>query len=52
MQVRNSVLPVDTLEVSTNGGASWTMVTDREYYNFFTYTRYIRRPSSFPSRTG
>ncbi|KAG8796594.1 hypothetical protein FRC12_016581 [Ceratobasidium sp. 428] len=35
MQVRNSRLPIDTLEVSTNGGASWTRV-NRETYNFFT----------------
>ncbi|GAB1527654.1 hypothetical protein RhiTH_010842 [Rhizoctonia solani] len=35
MQVRNSRLPIDTLEVSTNNGASWTKV-NREPYNFFT----------------
>ncbi|KAG8724795.1 hypothetical protein FRC09_014217 [Ceratobasidium sp. 395] len=35
MQVRNSRLPIDTLEVSTNGGVSWTRV-NRETYNFFT----------------
>ncbi|CCO29731.1 Expansin-yoaJ AltName: Full=EXLX1 [Rhizoctonia solani AG-1 IB] len=36
MQVRNSRLPIDTFEVSTNNGATWTKV-NREPYNFFTY---------------
>jgi hypothetical protein len=35
LQVRNSVLPIDKLEVSTNGGSTWTNV-EREEYNFFT----------------
>lgn len=35
MQVRNSVQPIDKLEVSTNGGASWTSVPRLEY-NYFT----------------
>jgi expansin len=35
MQVRNSVLPIDTLEVSTDGGSTWTNV-EREEYNYFT----------------
>ncbi|TRM64521.1 Non-catalytic module family EXPN protein [Schizophyllum amplum] len=34
MQVRNIVEPVDTLEVSTDGGASWTSV-HREDFNYF-----------------
>lgn len=34
MQVVNHNLPVDTLEVSTNGGRSWQS-TSRTYYNFF-----------------
>ena len=40
MQVRNSVLPIDTLEVSTNQGATWTKV-DRFEYNFFTSYSYV-----------
>ncbi|KAL1740706.1 Non-catalytic module family EXPN protein [Schizophyllum fasciatum] len=35
MQVRNVAEPVDSLEVSTNGGSSWTSV-NREDYNYFT----------------
>ncbi|KAF4435737.1 hypothetical protein F53441_13441 [Fusarium austroafricanum] len=34
MQVRNSNLPVKSLEVSTNGGKTWTGTTRRDY-NFF-----------------
>jgi expansin len=40
LQVRNSVLPIDKLEVSTNGGTSWTKV-DRSEYNFFTAYGYV-----------
>jgi expansin len=35
MQVRNSILPIDKLEVSTDGGSTWTNV-ERESYNYFT----------------
>ncbi|KAL1690979.1 Non-catalytic module family EXPN protein [Schizophyllum commune] len=35
LQVRNIVEPVDSLEVSTDGGSSWTSVA-REDYNYFT----------------
>ncbi|KLP21431.1 Uncharacterized protein LW94_11480 [Fusarium fujikuroi] len=34
MQVRNSNLPVKSLEVSTNSGKTWTGTT-RKDYNFF-----------------
>lgn len=34
MQVRNSNLPVKSLEVSTNSGKTWTGTTRRDY-NFF-----------------
>jgi expansin (peptidoglycan-binding protein) len=37
LQVRNSVLPIDTLEVSSNSGKTWTNV-QRTDYNFFTST--------------
>lgn len=40
LQVRNSVLPIDKLEVSTNGGASWTAV-ERAEYNYFTSYSYV-----------
>jgi expansin len=36
LQVRNSILPIDKLEVSTDGGANWTNVA-RTDYNYFTY---------------
>ncbi|KIY43622.1 Non-catalytic module family EXPN protein, partial [Fistulina hepatica ATCC 64428] len=37
MQVRNTVVPVDSLEVSIDGGSTWTSV-EREDYNFFVYS--------------
>jgi expansin (peptidoglycan-binding protein) len=44
MQVRNSNLPVKSLEVSTDNGKSWTG-TARKDYNFF------ENPSGFRTQT-
>ncbi|KAF5677016.1 extracellular cellulase [Fusarium heterosporum] len=44
MQVRNSNLPVKSLEVSTDGGKSWK-ATARKDYNFF------ENPSGFQTQT-
>ncbi|QRV84699.1 expansin-yoaJ [Ceratobasidium sp. AG-Ba] len=48
VQVRNSRLPIDTLEVSTNSGATWTSV-NREPYNFFTPTADLAKSSTSDS---
>lgn len=37
MQVVNSNVPVEKLEVSTDGGSSWT-ATERQDYNYFQYS--------------
>lgn len=44
MQVRNSNVPVKSLEVSTDGGKSWKGTTRRDY-NFF------ENPSGFGTQT-